>query len=277
MYDHIVSNMAFRKKSYRKKGKRTFKRKSYAKKAPLKKMVKAIMAKDVEIKSKQMTLVMANLYSSNSANFPLNVLVLGPNATTLAITQGVGQGNRVGNKITTKKLVFRGTIQPNPQNAVYNDQPRPLHVKMVIFYDREDPNAVPVPGSTFFQDGSSSTGFTTNSTDFLRAINTDRYRILKQKVFKLGYAAYTGTTANAANQGVNQGWINNDFKFSCPFNMDVTKLYPKQVKFNDNVSDPTTRGLYAFFFACYADGQSMTATQMPMHVNYIQDYRYSDA
>lgn len=268
--------MAFkRKRTFKKKA---FKRPSFAKKkAPLKKMVKAIIARDVEVKTKSMTLILASIYSSNHMNFPLNVIPLGFNSSTLPVVQGTGQGTRIGNKITLKKLIFRGTIQPNAQQSVINEQPRPMHVKMVIFYDREDPNAVPLPGSTFFQDGSSSTGFTTNSTDFLRSINTDRFRVLKTKVFKLGYSNYAGTTTNAPNQGVNQAWANNDFKFSCPFSMDLAKYYPKMVKFNDNLSDPMTRGLFCLFFCAYADGQQMSNVTVPAHVNYIQDVRFTDA
>lgn len=268
--------MAYRKrKTFKKKA---FKRRSYApKKKALRRMIRKVISRTSETKSKQMFLANKPLYSFNNLNFPNNVILLGPNSLNMPVSQGTGAGERIGNRITTKKLLFKGVLTPLPYNATSNQQPRPVQVKMVIFYDRDDPNTTPVPSSTFFQSGSSSDGFTGTNMDFLRPYNTDRYRIMKQRTFKLGFSQFAGSTTVPGQQADYQAYSNNDFKYNCNFSVDVTKYYPKQVKFNDNLSDPMTRGVYALFYYVNADGSIPASTNVPLMINYMQDYQYSDA
>lgn len=271
------SNMAYKKKrSFMKK--RSYKRKSYApKKKALRRVIRKVIARDTETKTKQQFVSNKLLYPTGNVLFPDNCIPLGPNSAYLPIVQGVGQGTRIGNKITTTKLTLRGVLEPSPWAGGTNDNPRPLRVKMVIFYDREDANTTPVPGATFFQDGSSSVGFTNTLMDFIKPFNTDRYRILKTQSFKLGYAAYTGTATVVSSQGANQAYTNNDFKLNCDFSMDLTKHYPKQVKFNDNLSDPMTRGLYCLWYFVAADGSPLPSAYQPADVTFMQTYEYKDA
>lgn len=268
--------MAYKKRRTFKK-KRTFKKRSAPKKRALRRVIRKVIARESETKTKQQFVANKLLYPTNHVMFPDNCIPLGPNSSYLGITQGTGQGNRVGNKITTTKLLLKGVIEPSPWASGTNDNPRPMRMKMVIFYDREDPNALPVPGSTFFQDGSSTTGFTNTLMDFIKPFNTDRYRIMKQQTFKLGYAAYTGTATVVSSQGANQAYTNNDFKLNCDFTMDLTKYYPKEVKFNDNLSDPMTRGLYCLWYFVAADGSPMPSTYQPADVSFMQTYQYKDA
>lgn len=269
------------KKTSSKKNKKTYKRKSYAKKtkrvSSVKKMIRREISKVAENKSKQQFVSNYQLYATSAASFPNNVIPLGPNSTTLAIVQGTGSGNRIGNKITTKRLMIKGTLTCQPQAATTNDNPRPLMVKMIAFYDREDPNGTPVPTSTFFQDGSSSTGFTGTLLDILKPYNTDRYRMLAQRTFKLGFSQYAGTATSVVNQGINQAYSNNDFKLACNFSLNCTKMYPQTVKFNDNLSDPMTRGLYLMWYFVAADGSTLGSAYLPAQVTYMQDYVYEDA
>jgi len=272
--------MAF-KKSYRKKStKRTYKRKSYARKGkstPMRKVIRREIARTEEVKAKQQFVSLKQLWTTGNVNFPNNVVSLGPQPGSLPINQGTGQGDRIGNKIMTKKLTFKGVITPVDWDTTLNPNPRPLQVKMVLLYDREDPNDPPIPGSTFFQDGGSTTGFTGTQMDLIKPYNEDRYRILMTKTWKLGFASYTGTASSSANQLEWQAYSNNDFKLNINFNIDVTKYYPKQVKFNDNNSTPMNRGLFALFYCISADGTVMPAAWQPAWLTFMQDYRFTDA
>lgn len=174
--------MAYKKRSYsRKTAKRTYKRKSYAKKAPrtsIKKMVKMEIARSQETKSNQFWLLDRPLYAVGNINFPDNVIPLGPNAVGPTITQGTGQGQRIGNVIKIKKAILKGVLNPTPQNATTNPTPKPTLVRMVLCYDREDPNDAFVPGNTMMQNGSSTNALLGLLSDMVRPYNTDRYRIL---------------------------------------------------------------------------------------------------
>lgn len=252
-------------------------RKRIVKDKKVREIVKKEIARNIEDKSIQFAVSDYNLYPSNATNFPNNTLHLSPNSSTLAIVQGTGQGNRVGNAIKIKKMRFKAMLTPQPWDNTLNPNPRPLIVRMVMYYDREDPNLLPAPGSTFFQNGSSSTGFSNSPIDILRPINTDRYKVFKIKDYKLGYSQYAGTANTVANQGAYQAYSNNDFKMVQMIDEDVTKYLVKHVKYNDNLSDPMTRGLYVTFFMIATDGTNLVSTWIPAEISYILDCTYEDA
>lgn len=273
--------MAFRK-TYKRKAskKRIYKRKTYRKKtSPLKKMVKQMIARSAETKLLQGPLVNKQLYTADAVNFADNVIPMGPNNVTLALQQGPGQGQRIGNVVNTKKLTFKGSINATPYNVTTNPTPRPLMVQFIFCYDREDPNDAfsPAAGNVFFQNGSSTAGFTNTLTDIWRPINEDRFRVFARKTFKLGFAQYAGTTANTTNQAQHQAYANNDFKLSHIFSFDLTKWYPKVVKFDDNLSIPMTRNVYCFIQYVDALGGSMVAPYEACEVSYCLNYMYEDA
>lgn len=265
-----------RKQPYKK---RTYKKRpaSSVKTATIKRMVRSEIARNIENKTKQQYVYTKNLYSTANPLFSDNVIPLGPDAATMSIPQGTGQGTRISNRIKTKKLMFKGTITPLPYDATSNPNPRPLQLKMVIFYDKSNPTFLPSVFSDFFQNGSSSIGFQNDLVDMWAPYNTDQYRILTVRNFKLGYSQYAGTAGTPATQGAYQAWSNNDFKMNANFKVNLTKFYPKYVKFNDNSNDPTTRGLYCIFYMSLADGQAAGGSWIPANVQFMQDYVFEDA
>jgi len=264
----------YKKKRYVKKAKRRSVGKVTT--STMKTMINRAISRTIENKTAQTYNFQKVLYTSTDVSFPDNIIELGPCANML-ISQGVGQGSRVGNTITTKKLTFKGTIVPYRWDSVYNNDPRPVQLKMWIFYDKSNPTAVPAPGNDFYQDGSSSRGFSNDLTDLWSPINKDRYRVLATKSFKLGFSQYQGTAGSATNQSYWQQYSNNDFKLNCNFSFDLTKHYPKIVKFNDNNTDPMTRGLFCLFYYVGADGLGLPAGTRALTVQYMQDYSYEDA
>ena len=94
-------------------------------------------------------------------------------------------------------------------------------VRMVIMYDRTNPTQEPQPGINMFQQAGANTGFFNDLTDLWRPYNTDRYRILTTRTFKLGYASNNGTGAQPGFQNL----ANNDFKMACNFRINLTKYY----------------------------------------------------
>ncbi|UYD39102.1 MAG: capsid protein [Wigfec virus K19_588] len=269
----------YRRKTYRRKvpKKRTYKRKSYApKREPIRKIVRREIARNIENKTIQQynydrTLVTPQ---DNSTFLNQNVFPLGPDPASLVINQGTGQANRIGNQIKTKKLLFKGTLVALPYDAVFNTTPRPVQLKMWIFYDKEDPTAVPLPLTNFFQNGNSSKGFQGDLTDLWSPINTDRYRVVASKTFKLGMQEY-----NTAGGGTsaNQFFTNNDFKYNANFSFDLTKHYPQVVKFNDTTATPTTRGLFCMISYASATGGGFPLGSTVVGSQYMQHYEFEDA
>lgn len=271
--------MAFRRRKTYKR--RAPKRRSRARRPALKRLIQREISRNVENKTIQAYNLDRTLVSVFDAQFPNttgpvgNVITLGPDPFSLNIVQGTGQGGRIGNKIRTKRLIWKGTIAPFSYGANYNPEPQPLQVKIFIFYDKDDPNAIPNPAANanFFQNGNTSTGFHGDLVDMWSPINTDRYRVLTSKTYKLGFANNAGTGSVAAAQS----FSNNDFKLNCNFYFDLTKYYPKRVVYNDTSTTPLTRGLWGMFVLANASGVIMGAGARPCGVQYMQNYVYEDA
>lgn len=214
-----------------------------------------------------------SLKSSASGSFgTTNQFALGPNASTLQIAQGVQNGYRIGNRVTTKSLRFKGTIYPKPYNATTNVVPIPTQVRMIVYYDRQHPNDLPNPVSDMFQLGNVNQGFLNDLTDMWRPYNTDRYRILMQRTFKVGNSIVGGQ----GSAGQYQSFANNDFKLNCNFNINLTKYYPRIVRFDENALQPTTRSLFVLFYLCAASGDPLSSSQEAVTVEYMIDYKYTD-
>lgn len=252
--------MAFRKKSYKRRapkarGYKAYKRK-VAKKA-IKRVVRSVISRPAETKSVEYWQLDKPLYAVGNVNFPDNVFALGFNTVGPNLTQGTGPGSRIGNQVTIKKAMLKGVLVPMPYNVTTNPTPKPVQVRMVLIYDREDPNDAFLPGNQLMQAGNGAAALEGRITDMLHPYNTDRYRILMQRTFKLGFAEYAGTTGSTSNQGIFQAYANNDFKLNHQVKLDFTKYLPKKVKWNDNTSTPTTRGVYALFHLANADGSTL--------------------
>ena len=191
----------------------------------------------------------------------------------MVINQGTGQGDRIGNKITLKRLVIKGTLVPLPYDAIYNGTIFPVQVKIWVFYDRQDPSAVPDPRTNFFQQGNASKGWSGDLVDMWSPINNDRYKVVATRQYKLGYAenAGSGPTPNA------QYFANNDFKLNANFSIDLTKHYIKQIKFNDGSTAPTTRGLFMIMSYAPANGSLFGTGIRAVGCQWMQSMSFTDA
>lgn len=242
----------------------------------LKKMVKMEIARQVENKSLQHYDYDQRLYTIGNASFGTdNIISLGPDGVGLVMNQGTGAGQRLGNQVRTKKLSFKGSLVCLPYDATFNPQPQPLMVKLWIFYDKTDPTVQPAVASNndFFQNGNSAKGFQGDLTDQWSPVNTDRYRVLTTRSFKLGFAS----AANLGQVTSYQSFANNDYKLNCNFSLDLTKYYPKIVKFNDGLTAPTSRGLWAMFTYAPANGGVLPGTLYCAGLQWMQNFVFEDA
>jgi hypothetical protein len=263
------------------KKKRTIKRKAPLRKkrlakAPttaMKRYVKTQIARNIENKTGTVYNLGKLIYPTTHANFTSSIFPLSPSAVSVGINQGAAQGQRIGNKIKMKKCTFRGTLHPNLYNATTNPQPVPLQVVMWFFYDKENPQTVPAPLTDFFQFGGTVSAMQNDLVDLWAPINTDKYRVLGKRMFKLGNSEWTttGSTPSAGN------FTNNDFKYNQSFSINVMKWMPKEFVFRDNNSDPTTRGLYCMIQCISASGSQLGAAIEPATLSYISDMEWEDA
>ena len=194
-------------------------------------------------------------------------------AVGLIVYQGVGQGNRIGNVIRPKKVTFRYVIHPMPQDAFNNVTPIPQDVR--IWIGSLKGNSVTIPGAgafgELFQDGDGSTGPVNNITDMIAVVNKDKFSIKKDILEKVG----TSSAYGAGGVPTAQYYTNNDYSFNCMRTVDLTSIFPKSIKFDDNTQDPNW-GLWCWLEAVPADGQTGTDLNV-LQMYYQIDFNFEDA
>lgn len=241
----------------------------------VKQVVKNVLARQVETKTKGLS------PSTRTFRYPTagalydqqNVVPLGFTAAGLQLLQGVGDGQRIGNKVRVKQLRFNFVLRPRPYEAGTNPQPTPQMIRIVLFYSRQDPVANPAISSDFFDYNSSDVGPAGSLEDMLAPINENRYVKLAERTVKLGYAEAYGAGSNTSSQQ----FTNNDYKLNVLMKWDVTKHIPKVVRYDDDTSTASTRGLWAAFLVAPADGTIGASGTSPVNMEYWLDARYTDA
>lgn len=241
--------------------------------------VKAEISKNIENKRNQLY---RNTYSVNASigsQFSVASIPVSPYSAYVQIDQGVGQGQRIGNRIKLKRLNFSGTLKPNPYDSATNPQPRPCYVILWFYSYKPNPSADISPNSTFLQLGGNSQLLTNSTMDLMAPVNKDNWMLFGRKIFKVGYS-YMAEPVPGANTGQLAAWgntANNDFNLNCMFNIDCTKWAVKNVIYNDNLSQPASRLLLCIPQAISALAGAYTSTDRPVDMQFVIDCEYEDA
>lgn len=273
--------MAFRRKYYRRR--RTTRRrrplyvraavKRMAAKVTVKRGIKRTIEGYFEAKSRQLINYGRDLYSVPSGPFAAsNILPLNFSNGSMNIQQGSGNGQRVGNRFRVKKFMFKGTLTPNNYDATVNPTPKPMQVRMWFFYQRDAPTTIPTPMTDFFDSNNTSVGMNGDLTDLWTPVNSDKYRLLGIRQFKLGSSTYGQGAAIVGS--INS---NNDFKLNCNFSVNVAKMLPKVVRYIDNNVDASSRGCFVMIEPVWADGTVAPNTTLMCRMDYMLDCQYVDA
>lgn len=214
-------------------------------------------------------------FASYFANVDLKVQKISPNTSWSApIDQGVGQGQRIGNTIKTRKLLLKYVLYPSPYHATITDQPQPQEVIIWIGYLRNNRLKTPDVSdfNTFFQNGSTTSAPYSNLWDVTLPVNMDLFHICKTIRHKLGTAIYTDYNGIKPQSY----FANNDFKLNCSRSIDCTGYINKTLKFDDQISDPDT-GLYMWMTAVNSDGTTGNVNVSTVGMFYTVRYDYEDA
>ena len=198
-----------------------------------------------------------------------NLRTLDFNSVINLVTQGAGEGQRIGNKIKVTDLTIKGWLSVGSTFYTSVLTTGPVIVKMFIGRLKQ---ALSNPDlstlyARLYQAGNTSSSPQNNYFDVLRIINKDLFSVYNTRTYKLGIAGNT-LPSNVSN---------NDFKVLCPFSFNMNKHY-NNVTFDDTVATPTNQAMYIWFVCVNADG-SLTNVGVPPLVNccYDMEVKYSDA
>ena len=269
---------------YSKKGKK--RRNTYAKKRRvaggrkssvsigIKKYVKKAIHSQIENKRIEYSRTFS--FGGNTTTYSnLSVSTLTPSSVSYNMSQGTGQADRIGNKIRIINAVLRYILLPISYDLVGNPTPKPQEVQILFGNVKGNTRTTPTSGQIayLFANGNSSTGPTGLLGDVLRPINSDFWVIKKRIQHKVGYAVSDGTGGSAGSQYQS----NNDFPINVVRSLNVTKMMPKQIVWNESDTNPTTAGLYMMIQAVNADNTSQLADTAPSAMTFWLDITYEDA
>jgi len=215
-----------------------------------------------------------NSFGSIQEDSTLGAFPMCPYTGIWSIGQGVTQNTRVGNVIKPVRVMLKYVMYPNPYNATTNPAPYPVEVDLMLGYHRQNPSLI--PNSTLinelFQNGNTQTPPVGDVGDLVSDINKDAWIIKKRWRHKIGFASATGTGSQVGAQYHS----NNDFKFNVVKKINITKLLPAKLHFNDGGS-MTDRGLFLMFQAVPATGGVGAAVVTPVTIHYWVHFEYEDA
>lgn len=210
---------------------RRFKEKAFNQKVVA--IVKNQIARNIENKMTVSAQAIAPLCTSNiGATFSLTWYVLSSwQSAVWQMSQGDGQGQRVGNRIKMKRWIIKGQIQPHSPTQNFSEQSylqQSYQGYATIYFGRRvDTGNVDTPLTKLLQSGNSAINPLGSSTEMMLPLNKDLYKVYWRKTFKLG-SAFGQTVAS-------QTIPNNDFGVCRTFGFDACKYICKNriLKFND--------------------------------------------
>ena len=153
--------------------------------------------------------------------------------------------------------------------------PTGMCIQMFLGYTKQATGALPAAAdyTAYFNNGSSSFAPSGTLSDLIAQVNTDRFTILKSWTHKVGFA-------DNQNSGVNVGWqgyANNDYKMNVVKRINLNKMYPKVMKFDDASQSVQGRGLFMWYQAVASNGLALAANVRPVAIDFWVKLEYEDA
>lgn len=239
----------------------------------VKKYVKKAIHTNVE--NKTQTVNYAGAFGNALANPSLYSYPMTPYTGYMTVGQGILQNQRIGNEIKIRKAYLRYVLRPMGYDVGSNPFPAPTQVDMYLGRTRVCPGDQPIAAdfNALFQNGSSSIAPVGSLNDLISNVNTDYFTIKKRWSHKIGYSSANGTGGIANSQY----FANNDFKMNIVKKLDITKYYPKILKFNDATNQVQGPGLFLWYQCVNAGGGINASTALPCHITFWLDIQYEDA
>lgn len=246
-------------------------RRAPARKPTFDKRVKAVISKMAENKVSNFKTTL-NLRSYSTTAYDTTIVPCTPFTSFLSIPQGTAQGERVGNGLRVKKLKISGVLRALPYQGLNNVDPCPVYVKLVFATRKDAPMEIVSGLGDLLQFGGSAESPGTAVVNLTRPYNRDEWTIHTTRTFKVGFAVYEGTSQNLTAQS----YANNDFKFNQIVSVDLTKYCVKNVKFDDNTVNPTTRNIVMYPLVYRADNLTALPADEMVAFDYNLDFEYED-
>lgn len=198
---------------------------------------------------------------------------------TIPVIQGTSNQQRIGNQINVKSLTLRGFLTTTPFSTNFNPTILPFEVHMIVYKRKNDPLGSPAHIKNYTDN--TNGGITGTAANSMLPWNTDNYRILKHRVFRMKPPNHTGTFQNSptlAPVNVQQAGSSNNPMFR-RFAVNI----PVASKFRYNDPDTVSEQKYPVndyvsvgFYCISGDGNAFSALSYPAQVYLTATLKYTD-
>lgn len=247
--------------------------------------VKKAVTSSAEAKCLQLSgsLTVRAISSASTDAFVNNAcMCLTPQGATIAAFQtpymilanGVGQDQRIGDKVAIKATYLDYLIYAKPYDATFNTVPAPQVVTVLIIRPKTankyglSPQFIRAGADAilFENQANADSGLGGTLSDILRKIDTDNYSVLARREYKIGYQG------NLSSSNTLSTLPNNDFP---AYVKDRVKLKGGswQVNRSEVYEGQTT---YALVFSLRADGTAVATSQIPVAFDFNVAVYYTD-
>jgi len=184
------------------------------------------------------------------------------------LSQGVGNDQRIGNKISNCKLRISGFVETLPYHATTNTSQVPYELHMLIL-KRKDGLANAVQYTDLKVYPGSTTGGLVDVISSCYPFNTDAYTIYKHKVFKLS------ATFPYVSGGLTDVFTGNNPNFWFQrFSVDIP--VPKIQHYTDGAIIPNEIDASIIWYVINGDGVNLPANQVRCQATYASYFTFQD-
>lgn len=265
-------------KKNRKRGRPLLRKRTYRKKsAPkvgkvVKRYVKRELARQVETKSFYVNQQIS--FGSYNQNNQLNFAPILWQSGYHTLASGVLDGQKLGNKVTLKRVLLKYVLVPLEYNASTNISPTPMFVQLFLcrLKNAKSTNLQAGDVAMIWNQGSTTAAPTASLQDINAMRNTDYIDFKKVWVERLAYSGYNGSGSNVNAQYYN----NSDFPYSVVRTIDVTSMLQKVCVWNDSAQTVQNGNLFFGFQSVSASGGVFGASTVNTRINYSIHIEYED-
>lgn len=266
-------------KSYKRKA--TSKTKAKAKpKISLEQKVQAITLKNQEQKLKTFQILdnentrgtglLFGTVTGRRGAYVANIL----SGTTLNLSQGSNQQERIGNEIHSCKLNIKGFLNSNIVNAASNNSPYPFEVH-ILFYKRKN-SVANDPAEILNYPDNTNGSITGSAATSMLPWNRKDYVIKKHKIYRMKANPVLATSTQPNALGIENPSFNaGDYQFFKRFSIDVP--IKDKLLFNDQGTVPNNEWVGMGVYCVNGDGTTLLNLQQRCNVNAVATLRYKDA
>lgn len=187
------------------------------------------------------------------------------------LDKGTEDFQRIGDKVQPKSLVLRGQLSIDHDTNVMSDT---VHVRLLVLRVREaqrntlaltqfiaKSNTLLNPN---YAVGSSLNGYTGNPINDLQDINTDAFRVLKDRIYELNPAFYVAGQSQPSN-------------FGSVRRISLSIPLPASLMYSDDSNEAQNYAPVLAIGYCYPDGRLLEAGEQRVNARFFSKLVYEDA